>query len=376
MSEKKREAVVAGQVCLDLMPVFRTKETNHIEEILIPSSTVYVGKADIHAGGCVTNTGLAMKIFGTDVCLMAKVADDDFGKIILRQYGERVSTENMIVSKGDEGTSYSMVIAPAGIDRIFLHCPGVNDNFDEDDLDYDLIGTAKLFHFGYPQAMRRMYINGGKELSDVFRRVKERDVTTSMDTSGLDPNSEAGKTDWREILQKVIPDIDIFVPSVEELCYMMDRDKFDEWTARANGKGIGSFIRREDVAPLAEELLSWGAKVLMIKCGAAGMYFAVNGKKELEKTGSDLRPLLTGWADTEHFEHSFRPKKILSATGAGDTCIAAFLTAMLRGYGWEKCLMYASATGAACLEAYDSLSGLLSFEELDKRIRDGWEKNT
>jgi len=375
MTNRKTEAVIAGQACLDLTPIFQTKETRHIEEILIPSRTVYVGNADIHAGGCVTNTGLAMHRFGADVRLCAKVAEDDFGRTILRQYREHISTEDMIISKEEEGTSYSMILAPAGIDRIFLHYPGVNTTLGKEDLDFDLIGSAKLFHFGYPQALRRMYLNGGEELEEIYREAKERDVTTSMDACGLDPDSEHGKADWASILKRVMPYVDIYVPSVEELCYMLNRPLFEEWTLRANGGNIGSVIGEEEVASLADTLLSWGAGILMIKCGPAGMYFAVNEKNVLEKAGSDLRGNFTDWAGIRHFEHSFKPRKILSATGAGDTCIAAFLTAILRGYSWQKCLTYAAATGAACLEAYDALSGLLSFQEIDERIRDGWERN-
>jgi len=35
----------------------------------------------------------------------------------------------------------------------------------------------------------------------------------------------------------------------------------------------------------------------------------------------------------------------------------------------------AAATGASCVEAYDALSGLKSFEELKRKIEAGWKKN-
>ena len=67
---------------------------------------------------------------------------------------------------------------------------------------------------------------------------------------------------------------------------------------------------------------------------------------------------------------------ILSGTGAGDTSIAAFLTAMLKGYPLERALQLSAATGASCVAAYDALSGLKSFEELEAKIDDGWQKNS
>ena len=81
------------------------------------------------------------------------------------------------------------------------------------------------------------------------------------------------------------------------------------------------------------------------------------------------------WADREGFEKSYVPEKILSGTGAGDTSIAAFLTAMLEGYPFERVLQLAAGTGASCVASYDALSGLKSFKELEEKIDAGWEKN-
>lgn len=372
--EKTLEAIVAGLTCLDITPVFETPEIQEIGEILIPSRTLFVGKADTHSGGCVSNTGLAMCKFGVNARLMGKVGNDDWGKIILRQYEQYTTTENMIVSQ-TEGTAYSVVLAPAGIDRIFLHYRGVNDTFGPEDIDYDLVKKAKLFHFGYPPAMYRMYTEDGRELIEIFRRVKEMGVTTSLDTCGIDELAEVGKVDWQGILKSVIPYLDIFVPSAEELCYMLDKTRFTDWKKKAGTKDIASILTQDDVKPLADILLKWGAKVVMIKCGSAGLYFATNSKDILEQVGDDLKNPITDWADIRYFERTFKPSRILSATGAGDTCIAAFLTAILKGFPWKKCLEYAVATGASCLENYDALSGLLSFEDLDKKIEAGWEKN-
>lgn len=64
----------------------------------------------------------------------------------------------------------------------------------------------------------------------------------------------------------------------------------------------------------------------------------------------------------------------MSGTGAGDTSIAAFLTAMLGGYTIEECMQLSTATGASCVTEYDALSGLKSFSELQKKIEEGWVK--
>lgn len=75
------------------------------------------------------------------------------------------------------------------------------------------------------------------------------------------------------------------------------------------------------------------------------------------------------------FEKSYVPERILSGTGAGDTSIAAFLTAMLERYPLEEAMQLATATGASCVAAYDALSGLHPLDELSEKIKNGWKKN-
>lgn len=372
--ENKVDVIVAGLVCLDFTPTFITKEIDDINEILVPAKTLFMGKADIHVGGCVPNTGLAMQKLGASVKLMGKVGSDDLGKMVLQQMEDHSSVDGMSISE-DESTSYSVVLAPAGIDRIFLHHPGVNDTFCSADINYDIVKQSKLFHFGYPPAMKRMYQEEGRELVEILKMVKSVGVTTSMDMTGIDEHSEVGHVDWEKIIQNVMPYLDFFVPSVEELAYMIDKPRYKEWVKRAKGKDLASIIEEKDVAPLADKLLSMGAKVLMIKCGSAGLYFATNREELLQTIGEELRENIKGWGNIRHFEHSYKPKKVLSATGAGDTCIAAFLYAIIKGYSWKECLEYASATGASCVESYDALSGLHTFEELRDKINAGWEKN-
>lgn len=50
------------------------------------------------------------------------------------------------------------------------------------------------------------------------------------------------------------------------------------------------------------------------------------------------------------------------------------MTAMLEGYPLEKTLQLSTATGASCVAAYDALSGLQTFDELEQKINAGWHK--
>lgn len=370
----KEKIIAAGHICIDITPMFQCERCGRIEELLVPGKLIHVGAADIHTGGSVANTGLAMKTLGADVSLMGKVGDDEFGRMILNILEKYGASSGMIMDP-DSSTSYTAVVAVPGIDRIFLHNPGANDTFTEKDLDFDLIGEAVLFHFGYPPIMAKMYENGGQELTKIFRKVKEAGCLTSLDLAAVDENSAAGRADWESIFEKTLPYVDFFMPSVEEICYMLDKEKYRELQKRAAGRDVTEvlFVER-DVVPLAERLLSMGCKLVIIKCGAAGFYYQTGKAADFAELSEQSGLDLSGFAERRGFEKSYVPDAVISGTGAGDTTIAAFLTAMVKGYPFERCLELAAATGASCVAAVDALSGLKSFAELEKRIDGGWAK--
>lgn len=369
-----KKIIVAGHICLDITPVFPVRKEEKIEELLKPGKLLQMEKADVHLGGAVANTGLGLKILGADVKLMGKIGEDDFGKIVLDQLKEYHAEEGTLIAQ-NESTSYSIVLAVPGIDRIFLHHSGANDTYTLNDIPKEALKEAVLFHFGYPPVMKRIYENDGEELVNLLKYMKEQGIATSLDMASVDPASEAGKADWKYILQRTLPYVDFFVPSVEELCYMLDRDRFAKWQEKAAGRDVTKILDIEkDVRPLAEQCFEYGAKVLLIKCGTSGLYYRTADRKRLEKIGKNVELDIAKWEKKEGFEKSYIPEKVLSGTGAGDTCIAAFLKAVLDRYPIEKSVQMAAATGASCVEAYDALSGLKSFEELEKKIEAGWKK--
>lgn len=107
-----------------------------------------------------------------------------------------------------------------------------------------------MFHFGYPPLMRRMYEDEGEQLTHMFSRVKQLGLTTSLDLAKPDPESAAGQAPWKRILQCALPHVDVFLPSVEELLYMLDRDTYlrleDEYGPGEWLKAVDGSSRRYD----------------------------------------------------------------------------------------------------------------------------------
>jgi sugar/nucleoside kinase (ribokinase family) len=301
---------------------------------------------------------------------MGKIGKDAFGSMIqqlVAQYG----AGGLLVSE-HSSTSYSVVIAVPGIDRMFLHNPGANDTFSNEDIRDADLEDAAFFHFGYPPLMKKMYENDGDELVAIFERMKEKGIATSLDFAAVDPQTEAGRADWKKILKRVLPYVDFFVPSFEELCFMLDREKYDRLAA-AGGDMTEALNVEADVKHLAEELLTLGCKVVLIKCGTAGIYYRTASEAALKGVGERLGLDAAAWASKEGMQPCFAAEQVLSATGAGDTSIAAFLAAVLRNCGIERCVALAAAEGACCVTAYDALSGLKALDELQEKIDLGWK---
>lgn len=367
----KKKIIAAGHICIDITPVFSGKRKyKDLGEVLIPGKLIQMDQVDVHTGGSVANTGLALKKLGNDVRLMGKIGDDAFGNMIsqiLAGYG----AGGLLIDK-NSSTSYSVVVAVPGIDRIFLHNPGANDTFSNEDIPEEALDDAVLFHFGYPPLMKRMYQKEGEELLAIFRRMKDKGIATSLDLAAVDPASEAGSADWENVLKRTLPYVDIFVPSFEELCFMLDREKYDALLAK--GKDITEVLDMEtDVKPLAGKLLEFGCKAILLKCGTAGMYYATASQAVMEKVGVRMGLDAELWAGKCGIQPCFRADIVRSGTGAGDTSIAAFLTAALRGKTPQECAALAAAEGACAVTSYDALSGIKSLEELEKRIRNGWK---
>ena len=229
---------------------------------IISGKTAADDRADVHTGGAVANTGLAMKKLGADVRLAGKIGKDAFGELILNILKKYDAQDGMTVSEG-ESTSYSVILAVPGIDRIFLHNPGANDSFCADDIQDELLKDAALFHFGIRPLMRSMYQNDGQELVKLLQKVKRAGTAVSLDMAAVDPGTEPGRADWKTILEKTLPFVDFFVPSAEELCYMLDRERFYQWQEKARGGDVTQILDpEEDIRPLAEMCMDMGCQIL------------------------------------------------------------------------------------------------------------------
>lgn len=357
------DVIVSGHLCVDLVP-----QTEHIplERMVLPGRILEIGPLGISTGGSASNTGLALHRLGVNVRLMATVADDLLGRLVLALLEGRDPQLAQYVSirPGQKG-SYTVVISPQNADRVLMHYPGPNTQFGVDNVDFPLLKGARIFHLGYPPILQRMMANDGEELEEIYQRAKITGIATSMDMSLPDAQGPAGKADWQKILRRCLPYVDVFVPSIEEIMFMIRRKDFDAWQGN-----VVSHLTADYLSALARELLDMGSVIVGFKLGELGLYLEAGESARFERLFS--LPLdVSEWANTRVWTPAFHVDAV-GTTGAGDSAYAGLLAALLRGMPPAETARWACAVGACNVEAEDSTSGVRSWQDTQARMDAGW----
>jgi sugar/nucleoside kinase (ribokinase family) len=375
MAKASPTFIVAGHVDTDIHPAIPPLREG-LHSLLVPGKLVEVGPAHVTTGGAVSNTGLALHRLGFTARLVGKVGNDAFGFLVLDNYrrvGERLA-DNMIVDP-TVATAYSICITPPGVDRMFWHCPGANHTFCSADVTDEQLRDGDLFHFGYPPLMRRMYAAEGAELAALFKRAKAAGLTTSLDMTLPDPDSESGRLDWPAILSRVLPYVDLFVPSLDEIAFMLDPVRGPRIREQsAAGVPLGGCDAGE-VQRLCARLTAMGTAVVMLKLGRQGAYLhATNDAARLGACGRAGPADPAAWRGAALQAACFTVQ-VAGTTGAGDCTIAGFLAAVAQGLGPAEALRMAVAVGSTSVEGRDGARELPPWRTIAARLARGWPRD-
>jgi sugar/nucleoside kinase (ribokinase family) len=366
---KTVDVVVAGYLCIDLIPAFQEKTVpSGIHEIFRPGRLIEIDGLDFVPGGVVANTGLALKKFNRKVVLNGLAGNDPWGTM-LKQWFSEYGLSGGIRTTGRKGTALSIILAPPGIDRIFLESTGCNEIFDETFIDFQAVSRSKIFHFGYPPLLKLFYRDHGKNLVSMLSRIQGMGVCTSLDFSLPDRETESGKVNWPEIMNRVLPNTDIFVPSLEEALFIMLPARYDELKNKHKEDDLIDHVPMEVIRDLGRRIIASGVRILLIKMAHRGAYLATGN---ISEAGARLDCILDEeqWNDRELLCEPYQaePSKIKSASGTGDTAAAAFLAAMLEGKDPESALKYAALAGRNNLYCNDIMAELDDWETMNGQL--------
>jgi sugar/nucleoside kinase (ribokinase family) len=206
-------------------------------------------------------------------------------------------------------------------ERSFIYNIGANIALSPSHFKWDLISKSQILHIAGVGLYSQL---SGEQLKEVLKKSKRLGTSTSIDTA-LSPKGN----NWNSISQ-ALPFIDYFLPSLTE---------------------ASALARIDNPTDIADIFLKEGVKVLLLKMGESGSYFATN----------------------EGHWHIFPYKvDVLDTCGAGDSSAAGFLTGILIGWEPLKAAQFANAVGATCVKAIGATTGILSFDETVNFIIDNY----
>ncbi len=381
MSQDQPTILLAGHASIDIYPDL-SSITNQFSSFQ-PGALINVKTVRFSVGGAVLNTGIALHRLGLGVRLGVRIGTDPYGVILRDLIGQQLSqlpgsfgpASECEFIECEESTSSVIVLNPMNTDRMFLYCPGTNREFDVCDVQGLSLNGIQLFHFGYPSLLERMYLDEGRSLRKLFKELRDKGIIISLDLSLPDLNSPAGTVNWSRFLERVLPEVDIFMPSIEEIMYMMHRMRYEE--IKACSKSFIETVTEEDLEIISKSILELGVSIVGIKLGSAGLYVRTSKLNKDDRDPSLLPQWWTNkgelnWSNRELLAPCFQVNT-LGTTGAGDSTIAGFLLGMIQNISIEETMKLAVGVGACCVEKLDSISGIPHWKKVTQRIQNGWD---
>jgi sugar/nucleoside kinase (ribokinase family) len=315
-----KHVVVAGHVCVDLTPMLDAPPG------IEPGRLLQVGPLTVSAGGCVSNTGLALAALGIPTRLVASAGSDQLGGVLIELLASGGADASGVARVQGRGTSYSIVVDVPGRDRTFWHHIGANAAFDGGGV-LDRIEAGTILHLGYATHLPALYADGGAAFLRVLSGARRAGALVSVDVAEIDPTSDAAAVDWECILARALPDIDVIKASVDDLAAMLPRRR-----------GIGP-------AAWADALVELGAAVALVTAGADGLYLRTGSTARITAASPPLCDSMADWANRE-IEVPTLANRVVTTVGAGDTAAAGFLAGLARGYGPAESATLAAAAAA------------------------------
>ena len=112
-----------------------------------------------------------------------------------------------------------------------------------------------------------------------------------------DPASEGGKADWVAILRDTLPYVDVFLPSFEELLFMLRREQNDAPQKASPDGNVLNGLTPELLSSLGGQLIDMGVKMAVIKLGSRGLYLRTASEEKIAAMGRCAPADLRAWAN-------------------------------------------------------------------------------
>ncbi len=302
--------VTVGVVCADVM-------VKPVDKFPAKGTLSLVPQLEMHLGGLAGVTAAVFSKLGGKAAFIGQLGEDRFGDFILSALtSANVNVQGVRRTK-DYHSSASVVLINSNGERTFLHHVGTNASVSEEDLDMNIISSARVLHWGGSSVTPKL---DGEPIGRVFKQVQSLGVKTSIDTC------YDGKGIWLPHIEPALKYTNIIFSSWEEA---------QHYTGKKEPEDIADFY------------LGYGTEIAVIKLGEQGVL--VKNRDETIRLPAYSVP-------------------VVDTTGAGDAACGGFLFGYVSNYPLKKCAQMANAVGALTVQVMGGSNGVQSLEQVVKFI--------
>ena len=304
--EKKLDVLCVTLINLNIL-------AKPVDRHIFDRDATLVSDYNVVVGGDGTNQAVTLSRLGRHVGVCGSIGNDHFGQLAAQMLQENGINIDHITTMPDAQTAICLVMIGEDGERNFIVKRGACDHFTLADIDPILYDGAKILNIGSIFTFKKLF---GDNLAELLCQAQAHGMITTAD---------AMYDSYQIGARKMLPALaylDYFLPSYDEAKYLTGKTDPDQ---------------------MADALLGYGVKNVVIKLGAQGCLFK-NGQTRL------IRPAFAS--------------PVVDTTGAGDNFIAGFLHGILSEWDVEKCLTFASATASISIGKIGATGAVQSAQQV------------
>ena len=283
-------------------------------------------------GGGGVNTAVNFANLGYNTSAIFKIGDDIYSDGVMESFKDKNVDLSNIIQDPSISTGFSIILVSFQGDRTVLAHRGANAMIKKSDINFYAIKNSKLLYIAP--------LNGDstKVLDDIATFARENNVFVCFNAG-----SSSIKKGFN-YLKKILENANIVVMNKEEASLAT---KIQVRPDTRDEKYSDKLIH-PDVKEMFEKLKVRDYQIIVITDGGHGAY-AYDGK--------------------DYYYCPVFDSPVVSTLGAGDAFASTFCVALDRtNKDIGKALMYASVNSAGVVSEFGATQGLLTFEEIEKRL--------
>ncbi len=274
-----------------------------------------------HPGGAPANFAVGCAKLGEDSSLIASVGNDVLGEKLVETVSS-YGVDTSMVKFVEQHTTLAFVELNDAKPEFFFY-RWADKMITSQQIDQEKLSKAKVFHFG------SLSLTEEPVRSTLFEALENLNDKTLV---SFDPNirKDLWKEEYNKYLVKVLPRVDVLLPSKSELVLL--------------SKLVG--LKSNSLEAMMERLAQeFDIKHVAVTLGADGSKALISG---------------------EFFYKQAFDVKVVDTTGAGDSFSSAFIVGLLEGMEGEKLLEFCNAAAALTVTRYGTMEAMPTRREVEE----------